>query len=149
MRISRTPVTLSPRRKLLLYAATGLLWVTGVIYIGVQYSSQGAYEITPVGHWVQSVSMKIHGAVAMIFLMIFGGLLLDHVPTGWRKNEKRITGVWQVVVCSLLILTGWGLYYLGNEEWRSRTRWLHVAVGLFLPLLILVHVKFAGIKKRD
>ncbi len=41
---------------------------------------------------------------------------------------------------ALLIATSFGLYYLGSETLRSWTSGLHIAVGILLPALWLVHI---------
>jgi hypothetical protein len=42
-----------------------------------------------------------------------------------------------------LTITGYGLYYAGGERLRAWTSWIHLAVGLALPILLLIHI-FVG-----
>jgi hypothetical protein len=46
--------------------------------------------------------------------------------------------------CSLALrysdVTGYGLYYAGGESLRAWTSWIHLAVGLALPLLLILHI---------
>ena len=37
----------------------------------------------------------------------------------------------------ILTVTGYGLYYAGGESLRAWTSWIHLAVGLALPLLLI------------
>ena len=37
----------------------------------------------------------------------------------------------------ILTITGYGLYYAGGERLRAWTSWIHLAIGLALPLLLL------------
>jgi hypothetical protein len=41
---------------------------------------------------------------------------------------------------AILIVTAFGLYYLGSEMLRPWISDVHIAVGLALPLLLFVHV---------
>ena len=40
----------------------------------------------------------------------------------------------------ILTVTGYGLYYAGGESLRAWTSWIHLAVGLGLPLLLILHI---------
>src|SRR6516165_12743693 len=40
----------------------------------------------------------------------------------------------------ILSVTGYGLYYAGGESLRAWTSWIHLAVGLALRLLLVVHI---------
>ncbi len=45
-----------------------------------------------------------------------------------------------VISNAVLVLTAFGLYYLGSESLRQWASWLHVGVGAVLPALFLVHI---------
>src|ERR1039458_2680143 len=107
-------VLLGSAQKRALYSTLALLWLTG-----------GVWLLGEEGAPARSLCMKIHGAAAMFFLMVFGTLLLQYVPQGWKENRQRPTGSWLVGLCSILIITGWGLYYLGSEFLRRWTSWIH------------------------
>jgi hypothetical protein len=40
----------------------------------------------------------------------------------------------------ILTITGYGLYYAGGESLRAWTSWIHLAVGLGMPLLLILHI---------
>ena len=48
---------------------------------------------------------------------------------------------------AVLTITGYGLYYAGGERLRAWTSWIHLAVGLALPILLLIHI-FLGRRTR-
>ena len=104
MNLRKKSATLGVWQKRLLYGVFAVLWLTGAVWL---------YQPHP--FW-----LKVHGVAAMAFLMSFGALLLEHVPTGWDLNEHRPSGGSLLGASGVLILTGWGLYYFGNEEKRSR-----------------------------
>jgi hypothetical protein len=84
--------------------------------------------------------LEVHGAAAMGFLLVLGALLTDHLPRGWRQERERPSGLSLVTLCAILIISGWGLYYFGQEELRAATSWVHSVLGLLLPCAVGVHV---------
>ena len=122
-------VFLGAAQKRLLYGTLGLLWLTGMAWL---LGEEGAPA--------RSLCMKIHGAAAMAFLIVFGALLFQHVPDGWEEKRQRTAGSGLVALCSFLILTGWGLYYFGGEPLRRATSLAHSLVGGLFPAILLVHI---------
>src|SRR5258705_13833468 len=78
---SHDSLQLHPIQKRALHAATLLLWISGALWLALAE-----------GHDARPRWMKIHGAAAMGFLMVFGTLLLRHVPIGWKKKRERLSG---------------------------------------------------------
>jgi hypothetical protein len=128
--MKRSHVILGRRQKIWLYGLTSLLWLSGTLWL-----------LLPDGHPIRPLWMRMHGAAAMGFLMAFGALLLQHVPRGWKEGDQRPSGGPLVAVCGLMILTGWGLYYLADETLRHWTALLHWIPGLLFPALLLLHVR--------
>jgi len=93
--------------------------------------------------------MKIHGAAAMAFLMVFGTLLFHHVPAGWEQQRQRPSGSFLLSISSILILTGWGLYYVGAEGLRHDISLVHSILGVVLPLLIFLHIRLGRRSDSD
>ena len=120
---------LEPWQKQALYFVTGLLWLSGAfwLYLTVEDPSRPLW-------------LKIHGAAAMAFLVVFGTLLIQHVPGGWKQNRERSSGAPLIGLCAFLILTGWGLYYIGEDQFRHWISLSHSYLGLLLPVLIASHV---------
>lgn len=84
--------------------------------------------------------MKIHGAAAMAILVLVGMLLTGHVRFAWRARRNRGNGSLFLSAFGILTVTGYGLYYAGGERLRAWTSWIHLAVGLALPLLLTLHI---------
>lgn len=84
--------------------------------------------------------MKIHGAAAMAILVLIGMLLTAHVRVAWRARRNRGNGSLLLSALAVLTITGYGLYYAGGESLRAWTGWIHLAVGLALPLILVLHV---------
>ncbi len=118
-----------------LYGITAILWLTGTIWFVLHsLTPEGEY-----GSFTQSMLLRIHGIAAMAFLFVLG-IIFHHIPPGWKNKNQRISGVPLLSICVILTLTGWGLYYLGQENWRSAASLIHSALGIVLPLIILAHI---------
>ena len=91
-------------------------------------------------HPAEPWSLKLHGAAAMAILIILGTLLPTHVRFAWHARRNRPNGIALLAFFVLLVVTGYGLYYLGDERLRSWTSWLHLGIGIALPAMIILHI---------
>ena len=85
-------------------------------------------------------ALKVHGAAAMAFLVVLGMLILTHIKPGWRMRRNRANGAGMVIMVALLVVSGYGLYYFGDERWRAAASWVHVVLGLAAPALLGFHI---------
>ena len=130
-------IRLRPFHRRLLYGVLALLFFSGAAwaYWNDLVSSPGDFEIG-----AKAWAMKIHGAAAMAILVLVGMLLTGHVRFAWRARRNRGNGSLFLGGFGILTVTGYGLYYAGGESLRAWTSWIHLAVGLALPLLLILHV---------
>jgi hypothetical protein len=117
-----------------LYGVSAILWLSGAWWLYLSLLGRQAADSTA------PLLLEIHGAAAMAFLVVFGGLLSDHLPRGWRQRRERGSGLSLVTLCGILILSGWGLYYFGGEGLRAATSTVHSVLGILLPCAMCVHV---------
>ena len=127
-----------------LYAVLALLFLSGGAWAYWNYlaASPGDFEASS-----KAWAMKIHGAAAMAILVLIGMLLTAHVRFAWRAGRNRANGSLFLTAFAVLAVTGYGLYYAGGERLRAWTSWIHLAVGLVLPTLLLIHI-FLGKRTR-
>jgi len=120
-----------------LYAVLALLFLSGVAWSYWNYvvASPGDFEMT-----AKARAMKIHGAAAMAILVLVGMLLTGHVRFAWRLRRNRANGSLFLGAFGILTITGYGLYYAGGETLRAWTSWIHLGVGLALPLFLILHI---------
>jgi magnesium-transporting ATPase (P-type) len=130
-------IQLKRLQRYFLYAVLALLFLSGVAWAYWNYlaASPGDFE-TSAKAW----AMKIHGAAAMVVLVLIGMLLSAHVRFAWRARRNRANGSIFLSAFAVLTVTGYGLYYAGGERLRAWTSWIHLAVGLALPILLLIHI---------
>jgi hypothetical protein len=67
--------------------------------------------------------------------------------TKWNYLPDRANGSVFLSAFAILTITGYGLYYAGGERLRAWMSWIHLGVGLALPILLLVHI-FLGRRTR-
>lgn len=137
----RNSVKLSYRHKSWLYAITILIYGSGAVWAYLHYFARRMSEFGEQPHPAEPWSLKVHGAAAMAILAILGTLLPTHVRFAWHARRNRPNGILLISVFAFLILTGYGLYYLGDDRLRSWTSWLHLVVGLALPLVLILHIR--------
>lgn len=93
--------------------------------------------------WQQAPAycLMVHGGTAMLVLMLLGALFPLHIGRAWRARKNRVTGVVMIACNAMLIATAFGLYYAGSETIRPWASDIHIAFGLAIPVILLVHVK--------
>src|SRR5262245_8814151 len=138
---------LPPLQKRALYVVATLLWTSGACWLYFSYFASGEASFSAPSP-APALLPELHGAAAMAFLIAFGMLLPQHLPNGWQQKRQRPSGLSLVAVCSILVVTGWGLYYLSDESLRTVTRVIHSVLGILLPLAIAAHVWRARRRSR-
>jgi hypothetical protein len=127
---------LSQSHELWVYASGGLLALSGIGWLVCHYLLRAPGPgPQPLEVWW----LRVHGAALLAFLAVLGTLLPAHVVYGWRHRMNLGTGIPVLVVMGLLTLTGYGLYYLVDDGWRSWTSTVHWSVGLLAVALLGLH----------
>ncbi len=124
---------LSTRFRRSLYGILALLFVTGVVWL-VADARQAAATAT--------LMLMLHGGAAMAALLVLGALFPLHLLPAWRRRKNLASGLTVAAANALLVVTAFGLYYVGSDWLRDWTADLHIALGLAFPALVLVHVIF-------
>lgn len=133
-------LSLSRNRRIWLYATVGTLTLSGAAWLVCQHWLHSDTEFGVAPHSSAPWWLRLHGAAAMLFLVLLGTLLRDHVRLGWLAQRNRPSGTGLLIVSLWLTLTGYGLYYVGGESlraWLSRLHWLP---GLLWPIALVVHI---------
>jgi magnesium-transporting ATPase (P-type) len=136
-------IRLKRLQRYLLYAVLALLFLSGAAWVYWNYLQlPGDFEAS-----AKTWAMKIHGAAAMAILVLIGMLLTGHVRFAWRARRNRANGSIFLSAFAVLAATGYGLYYAGGESVRAWTSWIHLGLGLALPILLVMHI-FLGKRTR-
>lgn len=115
----------------------GVLWLTGVVWLLLHHFGQAQGEFGPQTNPAEPWLLRLHGAAMIAILLGGGGLLVAHVWRGWGYRRQRVAGAALGGVAVLLIVTGYLLYYVGDEDARSWVSLVHWIVGAAaLPLFV-------------
>jgi cation transport ATPase len=138
---------LSSRHRRWFYAVCITLFLTGAWWLTLNWHTQHTADGTP-SEW-QPWLMKVHGAAAMIVLIVLGTLIPLHVRRGWHAGINRTTGIIVIAVMASLIVTAYGLYYFGSEQLRTATATVHDVIGVVSPAVVLWHILRGRAKNRQ
>jgi len=84
--------------------------------------------------------LMVHGGAAMVTLLLLGALIPVHLLRAWRSRRNRVSGLIMATLNAALIVTAFGLYYLGSETLRPWMSLTHIAAGFSLSLLFPIHI---------
>ena len=138
--MKRRGLQLSRRHRLTLYSASLLLFVSGAAWAWANHLDEAARAgaaLRDLKPWL----LKVHGLSAMAFVLLLGTLLPGHVRRAWHANKNRNNGECFLTAVSLLTLSGYLLYYLGDEAWRNATSQFHLWLGIAAPALLVWHIR--------
>jgi uncharacterized membrane protein len=130
--MKRSKLRLNQFSEFFVYLIFGILLITGVAWMVFQ-AKPGE------GDQVSSVMLKVHGGAAMVSLILLGALI-NHMRKGWKSRKNRTSGLTLVLAILFLVITGYGLYYAGDEQLRSLISQWHTWIGLGIVLLLPAHV---------
>ena len=102
-------------------------------------------ELNPTSFNIQRYKLTV--LQRFLMLLCLGALFTAHVPATWSMAKAKKTGLTFLIFVSVSVLSAYCLYYLVSEDWKI---WLangHALVGVFLPLLLFVHIKIARRRK--
>jgi hypothetical protein len=135
-------IRLSRRHKIALYATLAALFASGAAWAWMHHLAHAENEFgsSPAETW----TLAVHGLVAAGSLLFIGALLPLHIKFAWRAQRNRGNGILTIFVVCLLIITGYALYYIGNERLRSWTSWTHLVAGLTFPAFLIIHIWRGG-----
>ncbi|MGN1289027.1 MAG: hypothetical protein ACI4XG_20950 [Bradyrhizobium sp.] len=121
-----------------IYATFAVLLLTGAGWLVADWQKNIAGD--EVWQQVSATMLMLHGGVAMLALLLLGALIPVHLLRAWRSRKNRISGSIMAVFNAVLIVTAFGLYYLGSEEVRPWMSWMHLGAGLSLSLMFPLHI---------
>lgn len=116
------------------------MWATGVAWLWLHLMMSVEGEFGPTLHPFEPLMLQLHGLFLIPILLGVGGILFGHMGRGWRQSGKRLSGLLTLTVFSLLAITGYLLYYTGNDLIRDAAKYAHWVVGGAAPILLIWHM---------
>ena len=134
---------------MLLTSSGAALWLSGTAWLLLHYYGQLQGEFGPETNPLEPWFLRLHGLVLIPALLGFGGLFIAHIPKGWKDASQRVAGTSLAAVFSVLILSGYMLYYVGNEAVRDWTSTVHWAIGIGSPAIFVWHYLGRNVRKKS
>ena len=136
-----TPLALrlSPNVRRLIYVIGIGVWVTGVLWLLLHHFFMQSGEFGMAPNPVEPWSLRVHAAFAFGTIWLLGLLSAVHIQKGWNSRRKRYSGVALVSIFVVLILSGYLLYYVGEERTRALLSAIHWLIGIVAPLAYVAH----------
>jgi hypothetical protein len=128
---------LEPGFRFWTYAIFATLAATGAVWLIADLMKDPESEIWQM---IAADMLMLHGMMAMIALVLIGAMIPLHIQRSWRAGKNRVSGIVMIGVNAILVATAWGLYYAGSDGLRTFVADVHIAVGLALPALAIVHM---------
>ena len=116
------------------------MFATGVLWLTFHYFVQVEGQFGPSPHPLEQWWLRLHGGAAMISLVVVGSLLPIHIRRGWHMRRNVLAGVSLSSMLVVLMLTGYALYYFGDERGRVWISAFHWCIGVAGPLILLWHI---------
>jgi hypothetical protein len=126
-------------RRWIYWSGAGLV-TTGVLWLLSHYFVRTHGQFGETTHPLEIWSLRLHGACAMLVLVVIGSLLPVHVRRGWHLRKNLLAGCAMGTLALLLIASGYALYYFGGEEARPWISAFHWGLGVGAPLVLTWHV---------
>lgn len=124
-------------------------WITGILFFILDNWLWIEGEFGPEKNPLQFPTLKIHAASAFLLMIGFGFLLASHVLVSFPVKRMRPTGIALLSTFGFLIVSAYGLYYIGDDSFRQIVVYAHAGAGCFFPILLATHLlKGKAFRKR-
>lgn len=126
------------RRWGLYLTGTGV-WLTGGLWLVYHYFLVTQGEFGPTANPLEAWWLKLHGAFSFAAVWMLGLLWGIHVTKLWPHKRRRWSGGILTGVFAFFIVSGYLLYYVGDDRVRPVISALHWGIGLAGPVLFVWH----------
>ena len=115
------------------------VWLTGALWLLLHHFFMQPGEFGMAPNPAEPWSLRAHAAFAFGSIWLLGLLSAAHIQRGWSSQRKRYSGVALISIFAALILSGYLLYYVGEERARAFLSATHWIIGIIAPLAYVLH----------
>ena len=126
--------------KALLFGSLGTLFISGIAWIIIHNYYSFDSEFGAIPSPLEPTLLKLHGAAAPFFLLVLGALFPTHISRAYNAKINLKTGLSLLIITTILIASGYLLYYLGDEQIRNLSSYTHSILGIISIPLLVVHI---------
>jgi hypothetical protein len=132
----RAPMSRALRRTL--HGVCALLWLSGALWLLLEWVFPQRNEFGVLPNPWEAPLLRVHGLIAVAAVFLFGWVAAGHVPVRWWQHVNRPSGVWLLGVASVLVVSGYALYYT-TAQLHAAAALVHEGLGLVAIIAALVH----------
>jgi hypothetical protein len=140
-------IRLSKIHEYIIYLISVIVIISGFLWLYFDFFVRIETEFSLQVHPIQNIFLILHGSSSIIFLIILGSVLPMHVYKAWKTKNNRLSGGFFLLLFTILILTGIGLFYSGVEYNRRLLSVLHWVIGILFPIFFVIHIYFGKFKR--
>lgn len=122
------------------YWGSGALTLSGLAALLLHHYGTVQSDFGPAPNPAEHPLLAVHGAVAMLFLLLLGSLLPAHILRGWQQRRNLASGVSVAAVQSVLIVSAYALYYASGDGLRAAVSLVHWVIGITVVIVLPWHV---------
>lgn len=134
------PGRLMPWQRWLVYGACALMLLSGLLWLLFHFALRVPTEFGAQPHPLEYQWLRLHGASAMLGLVALGSLLPTHIKRAWEARKNRRAGTAMLALISVIVASGYLLYYFAGENSRPWISALHWGCGLAAAPALAWHV---------
>lgn len=140
-------IRLSKIHEYIIYLISVIVIISGFLWLYFDFFVRVETEFSLQVHPMQNIFLILHGSSSIIFLILLGTVLPMHVYKAWKTKNNRLSGGFFLLLFTILILTGIGLFYSGVEYNRRLLSVLHWVIGILFPIFFVIHIYFGKFKR--
>ena len=140
-------IRLSKVHEYIIYLISVIVVISGFLWLYFDFFIRVETEFSLQVHPLQNTFLILHGSSSIIFLIALGSVLPIHIFKAWKTKNNRLSGGIFLLLFTILILTGIGLFYSAVEDNRRILSVLHWVIGILFPIFFVIHIYFGKYKK--
>jgi Ni,Fe-hydrogenase I cytochrome b subunit len=128
------------KRRYLIYLIAILTLTTGAVWLIFHYFVRSVDQFgfeNP--HPFQRPWLVAHAWAGLCAVWMFGVLWPSHIKKAWRRGLRLVTGSTVFLMILILIVTGYALYYIGDDKFRETISLLHWIIGIIAAVQFWIH----------
>ena len=140
-------IRLNKVHEYIIYIISVIVIISGFLWLYFDFFIRVETEFSLQVHPLQNTFLILHGSSSIIFLIALGSVLPVHIFKAWKTKNNRLSGGIFLLLFTILILTGIGLFYSAVQDNRRILSVLHWIIGILFPIFFLIHIYFGKYKK--
>lgn len=139
----------SPQRRWLLYLTGAGVWSTGCLWLVLHYFFEKQGDFGPTTNPAEPWLLRAHGFFSFAAIWLLGLLWGVHISKLWPYGKQRWSGGVLTGAAIWLVVSGYLLYYVGEERTRSWISAAHWITGVLILGFFFWHILRPNRRRRE